>query len=134
MLSHLDYCDSLLAGLPDNAVSHLQRVQNCAAPVVKQADRCSHITPVPKDLPLAASEISHSMNDVPCRAISSTNVYLWTVTSILSHVHSTIKSSQCVNAVQDFRLKALSLFSVSSPKLWSVLPWDLRQIDSVNVF
>jgi hypothetical protein len=50
VLSHLDYCNSLLAGLPDNAISRLQRVQNCAARLVKRTSRRSHITPVLKDL------------------------------------------------------------------------------------
>ena len=34
MISHLDYCNSILAGLPDVSINQMQRVQNLAAKVV----------------------------------------------------------------------------------------------------
>ena len=37
VLSRIDYCNSLLAGLPQSLVGKLQRVQNCAARLVVRA-------------------------------------------------------------------------------------------------
>ena len=34
VISHLDYCNSILAGLPDVSINQIQRVQNLAAKVV----------------------------------------------------------------------------------------------------
>jgi hypothetical protein len=44
--SRLDYCNSVLYGLPVSQLSRLQRVQNTAARLVTRTDRRSHITPV----------------------------------------------------------------------------------------
>jgi hypothetical protein len=38
-LSLLDFCDGILAGLPDELIKKLQRVQNSAARLVLEADR-----------------------------------------------------------------------------------------------
>ena len=48
--SHLDYCNGLLAGLPDTEISRLQRLQNASARVVTRAKRIEHISPVLCDL------------------------------------------------------------------------------------
>ena len=39
VLSHLDYCNVLFSGLPKNAISRLQRIQNWAGKVALQRDR-----------------------------------------------------------------------------------------------
>ena len=44
--SRLDYCNSLLYGLPHCALTKLQRVQNAAARVLYLAPRFCHITPI----------------------------------------------------------------------------------------
>jgi len=41
----LDYCNSVLAGLPASTLAPLQWVQNAAARLVLNRDRRSHITP-----------------------------------------------------------------------------------------
>ena len=46
-LSRLDYCDSLLAGIPQKLVNKVQRVMNCAARIVCKAPKCEHVPPPP---------------------------------------------------------------------------------------
>ncbi|XP_064198128.1 uncharacterized protein LOC135258592 [Anguilla rostrata] len=45
VLSRLDYCNSLLAGLPASSIRPLQLIQNAAARLVFNLPRHSHVTP-----------------------------------------------------------------------------------------
>ena len=44
--SHVDYCNALLAGIPQYQVQRIQRVLNAAAILIYHCPRFSHITPV----------------------------------------------------------------------------------------
>ncbi|XP_064197774.1 uncharacterized protein LOC135258301 [Anguilla rostrata] len=46
VLSRLDYCNSLLAGLPASSIRPLQLIQNAAARLVFNLPRHSHVTPL----------------------------------------------------------------------------------------
>ena len=44
--SYLDYCNSLLAGIPQYQLQRLQKVLNAAARLIYQSPRHFHITPI----------------------------------------------------------------------------------------
>ena len=48
--ARLDYCNSLLSGMPKSAISKLQRVQNMAAKMVTRMKKFDHGTPILKYL------------------------------------------------------------------------------------
>ena len=51
VIGRLDYCNSLLYGLPASyIINKLQRVQNAAARLISNTTRFDHISPVMKDL------------------------------------------------------------------------------------
>jgi len=50
VMSRINYCNSVLVGLPSSTISPLQRVQNAAAWLILGLSRQSHITPTPQQL------------------------------------------------------------------------------------
>jgi len=44
--SLIDYCNSLLFGISDYNINHLQRIQNSAARTVTNTPKYNHITPI----------------------------------------------------------------------------------------
>ena len=64
VLSRLDYCNSLLAGLPASAIRPLKLIQNAEAHLIFNIPRYTHTTPLLTDPPLAACHSSHQIQDI----------------------------------------------------------------------
>jgi len=62
----LDYCNSLLYGLPDTLLRKLQSVQNATARLITGTRRRDHITPVLRELHWLLSE-----------SVSSSKWHVW---------------------------------------------------------
>ena len=50
VISKVDYCNSVLAGISGNLIRRLQSVMNAAARLVFSAKRSDHITPLLREL------------------------------------------------------------------------------------
>ena len=46
VLSRLDYCNSLLSGIPKQLIDKLQKVQNCSAQLIFKTSKCTHVSPL----------------------------------------------------------------------------------------
>ena len=106
VLSRIDYCNSLLAGLPQSLVGKLQSVQNCAARLVVSAPPHVHFTPILRHLhwlPVRA-RIFYETACLCFHAITSTPAYL----SDLLYLYC---PSRSLRSSADTRLLKIPLFS-----------------------
>ena len=71
VISRLDYCNSVLAGLPASILAPLQRVQNAADRLVLNRDRRSHYSSTAA-VALAARQVPHHLQGRDADAPHST--------------------------------------------------------------
>ena len=139
--SRIDYCNSLLYGVPKCHIDKLQRVQNATARLVMQVKFC-HITPV-----------LHQLHWLPVLFRINFKVLLLTFKAIRklapSYINDLVKIKP-LNSRYGLRsndgillshpnFKTLTTlgdraFVASAPKLWNDLPSDIRKAKSVDTF
>jgi exonuclease III len=133
--SRLDYCNSLLYGIPDREIRRLQSVQNAVARLISRTRRSEPITPVLRQLHwLPIRQRIHFK--VACLAFLSLNgqapAYLAEDCRLISDSTARqLRSSdgrKCVVPRTHNHFGDRS-FSVSGPKIWNALPSTLRLPD-----
>ena len=139
--SKIDYCNSLLYGLPDIHVNKLQRVQNSAARIIVGLPRFCHITPVLFDL-----------HWLPIRYRIHFKILLLTFKCLRGLAPKYLSDLVTVSKVSRYNLrnhKGIFLnpasgkckktlgdraFQSAAPKLWNALPVEIRNEQCIVKF
>ncbi len=139
VISRLDYCNALLAGLPSNTIKPLQMIQNAAARLVFNEPKRAHVTPL---------FVSLHWLPVAARIQFKTLMlaYRTTTGSAPSYFHSLLRiyiPSRSLRSASERRLvvpsqrgsKSLSrTFSFTVPGRWNDLPTPIRNTGSLSIF
>ena len=142
VISRLDYCNALLAGLPSTATKPLQLIQNAAARLISNLPKSAHVTPLLRDLhwlPIAA-RIRFKTLDLAYRAAKGT------APSYLRSMVSNYTPSRPLRSTSAGRLRPTPvrapggssrrsrLFSVLAPQWWNELPTTVRTAETRPIF
>ncbi len=139
VISRLDYCNALLAGLPSNTIKPLQMIQNAAARLVFSEPKRAHVTTLFISLHwlLVAARIKFKTLML---------AYKTTTGSVPSYFHSLITiyiPSRSLRSASERRLvvpsqrgiKSLSrTFLFTVPGWWNELPTTIRNAEFLTIF
>ncbi len=120
VLSRLDYCNALLAGLPANSIKPLQLIQNAAARLIFNEPKRTHVTPMfaytttSGSAPLYLNSLLQTY--MPSRSLRSA-------------------SERCITVPSQRGTKSLSqTFSLTVPIWWNDLPNSIQAAESLPIF
>ena len=139
--SRLDYCKSLLFGVPECHLHKLQRVQNAAACLIFQGSRFCHITPLFKSLHWLSVKycIVFKIILITFKAIHGlAPAYISELISVRDTGRYDLRSNDGL-LLAPCRGKTLTTlgdwsFHAAAPKLWNDLLCSIRNNQSLNKF
>ena len=135
MTSRLDYCNSLLYGLPKYQLSKLQRVMNASARLVYCAPKSCHITPLLRELHWlpVCYRIEYKIILLTFKVFMAPD-YLRHLISVLPPSRYNLRRNDDCAALLTFpkirtkKTLADRSFSCAAPRLWNLLPTTIRSI------
>ena len=137
--SRLDFCNSVLAGLPNEQLGRLQRVQNSAARLILRKRKRDSATPLLMELhwlpvkyrcmfKLATLSYRHFDGSLPA--------YLSNVLVTYQPSRSLRSSNEKLLKIPQLNLKTVGerSFRFLAPSIWNSLPCDLRNASTLSEF
>ena len=137
--SKVDYCNSLLYGVPKYLLLRLQRVLNCAARIVFKSNKYDHITPLLKELHWLPIEqrIKFKIFLITFKALNK-QAPNYITDLLIPYKPSRSLRSSTRNFLMKlvFNLKAYGgrSFGLASAVLWNDLPQSIKDSQSVETF
>ena len=141
MTMHVDYCNALLAGIPQYQAQRIQRILNAAARLIYHCPRISHITPI---------LIALHWLPIKCRVEFKIALLVYKALNSMVPIHVSellmpkptcncwrLRSDdQGLLRISKTNCKTLSdrSFAHAAPQLWNSLPLNVRNCDSISVF
>jgi len=137
IMGRIDYCNSVLYGLPSTHINKLQRTQNAEARLICSIPRFSHVTPV-----------LYSLQWLPIQFRIDFKILMITFKAIHGHapeyicnlIHIKNPSKYGLRSNSELSLAPLSTktkktlgdraFSAAAPSLWNKLPSEIRDEDN----
>ena len=141
ILSRLDYCNSLLAGITSEKLSKLQVIQNSAAKLVTKQKNLAHSKPLLFDLHWlpVKDRINYKIalmcfkclnDEAPIYLKEFLDVYTPTRALRSGTDRLKLKSSKIAN----YKAFGERSFLTIGPKTWNALPRNVREASSIETF
>ena len=138
ILSKMDYCNSLLHGIPSNKLQSLQRLQNICVRIITRTKKFDHITPHMRDLHWLPVDfrVQYKIILLVYKAHRMGPGYLADITPL--HIARRCLRSEDLHriTVPSSRTKTFGdrAFSHSAAALWNSLPLTIRTIPTIATF
>ena len=139
ILSKMDYCNSLLAGLPRTKLNKIQIIQNNAARLIMRRKKSDNVTPILRELHWLPVEkrIIYKIATTCFKCIhNSAPLYLSSLVQVYHPPRALRSSTDNKLVLPNVRLKSFGerAFYHSGPAIWNTLPISVRQAPTLSQF
>ncbi|GFR98480.1 reverse transcriptase-like protein [Elysia marginata] len=136
ILSKLDYCNSILAGCPQNKLQKLQSIMNNSARLVCRKPKTTHVTQL---------HVLRSLHWLPVKqridykiAVMCFKCIHKQAPSYLTDLLEILQSRKCLRSSKDTRVNPKRYgeqsFSYIGPMTWNKIPMSVRQSPTLEIF
>ena len=139
ILSRLDYCCTIFNGINKKDLHRLQKLQNRAARLIFMKPKCTHTSPLIRDLhwlPVAERIQFRTLVQTYKLLKSSSPEYLSSLLQVQQSPYS-LRSTAAGNSLivhRSHKQAGDRAFSIIAPRLWNGLPVSVRQAVSISSF